>query len=388
MQTLSPTSTSQAIAKAVRELFPQQDNIYLHPPQFAGNEWQYVKECIDTGWVSSVGSYVDAFEKKLAEFTGAKYAVVTTSGSAALHTALRIAGVQANDEVLLPALSFIAAANAISYCHATPHFIDSSSVDLGADAQKLKNYLMEIAELKGNSCINKNTGQVIRALCVVHIFGHPADLDALQAVCNQFNIALLEDAAEGLGSFYKNRHVGCHGLVGALSFNGNKIITTGGGGALLTDDAALAKRAKHLTTTAKVPHAWQYDYDEIGYNYRMPNINAALGCAQLEQLPAILARKRQLANAYQTAFAEIPGLQFVNEPAQTQSNFWLNACRLENPDMTQRDQLILELVQQKIHVRPVWKLVSKLPMYQHCPQMNLEQAYALEASLINLPSNG
>ena len=253
----------------------------LHEPTFDGNEWKYLKECLDSSYVSSVGKFVDQFEENLAEYTGAKYAISVVNGTSALHIALKLAGVQPGDEVLVPALTFIATANAVSYCGATPHFVDSEEHTLGIDASKLRSYLNLIVDVEFNQSINKVTGKVIRAIVPMHTFGHPSDLDALLSISNDFNIVLVEDAAESLGSYYKGQHTGTFGLLSATSFNGNKTITTGGGGAILTNDEWLAKRAKHLTTTAKKAHQWEYDHDEIGYNYRMPNINAALGCAQL-----------------------------------------------------------------------------------------------------------
>ena len=266
----------------------------LHKPSFSGNEWLYLKECLDSTFVSSVGKFVDRFEVDLANITGAKHAVAVVNGTAALHIALKLAGVQAGDEVLIPSLTFIATANAVTYCNASPHFVDSEEVTLGVDAAKLRHYLTHQTEQRAGQCVNRDTGQVIRVLVPMHTFGHPVDVDGLVAIAHDFNIALVEDAAESLGSYYHGQHTGTFGLLGTLSFNGNKTITSGGGGAILTNDAVLARHAKHLTTTAKLPHAWEYSHDEIGYNYRLPNLNAALGCAQLEQLPAMLAAKREL----------------------------------------------------------------------------------------------
>jgi len=279
--------------------------VALHEPRFTGNEWLYLKECLDSTFVSSVGKFVDRFEHDLAKFTGAKYAIAVVNGTAALHIALKLAGVQAGDEVLVPALTFIATTNAVIYCNATPHFVDSEIGTLGVDAAKLRDYLISHTEQRSGQCINRATGQVIRALVPMHTFGHPVDIDGLIAIAHDFNIVLAEDAAESLGSYYHGQHTGTFGLLGTLSFNGNKTITTGGGGAILTNDAALARHAKHLTTTAKLPHAWEFRHDEIGYNYRLPNLNAALGCAQLEQLPVKLAEKRKLFRRYQTAFSNL-----------------------------------------------------------------------------------
>ena len=281
------------VISALRAVIGQKCAV-LHEPNFSGNEWLYLKECLDSTFVSSVGKFVDRFEVDLAAFTGAKHAVAVVNGTAALHIALKLVGVNTGDEVLIPALTFVATANAVTYCGATPHFVDSEEKTLGVDAVKLRDYLEHHTEQRAGQCINSTTGKVIRALVPMHTFGHPVDLDRVMAVAHDFNLALVEDAAESLGSYYHGRHTGTFGLMGTLSFNGNKTITTGGGGAILTDDAELARHAKHLTTTAKLPHAWEYRHDEIGYNYRMPNINAALGCAQLEQLPAILEYIKEL----------------------------------------------------------------------------------------------
>lgn len=357
----------------------------LHEPIFLGNEWQYVKECLDTGWVSSVGKYVDRFEKDLADYTGAKHAVVTVNGTAALHICYLLAGVQPNDEVLVPALTFVATCNALQYCHAIPHFIDSENKYLGIDVDQLKAYLKTIAEIKNDVCYNKITQRPIRALCVMHTFGHPVDLDPLLELAEQYHLNLIEDAAEALGSFYKGKHVGHHGLVGALSFNGNKIITTGGGGAILTNDTDIAKKAKHITTTAKIPHPYLYHHDEVGYNYRLPNINAALGCAQLERLDYFLNMKRKLAQSYAKAFSKIKEVRFLSEPEYAKSNYWLNAILVDNKE--QRDVLLQQLNQEKIGARPVWELMHQLSMYQQAPRMDLSNAEKIAHRLINIPSS-
>lgn len=359
----------------------------LHEPEFSENEWKYVKECLDTGWVSSVGKYVDRFEEMLAEITGVKRAVAVVNGTAALHVCLRLVGVQPGDEVLIPTLTFIATANAVTYAGATPHFIDSEERTLGVDAVRLAAHLEHTAIVRDGCCINRMTGATIRALMPVHIFGHPTDLDALLQVCEQWHILLVEDAAESLGSLYKGRHTGGFGRVAGLSFNGNKVVTTGGGGAILTNDAELGGYAKHLTTTARVQHQWSFIHDEIGYNYRMPNINAALGCAQLERLPQILGRKRILAQKYKDAFSNIPGVHILGEPEDCISNYWLVAMVLDRADVTARDALLRELNQAGFMARPLWTLMHRLPMYHTCPRANLDIAEALEARVINLPSS-
>ena len=377
--------SESALLKAICSCLPKKDFIALHEPNFIGNEWQYVKECIDTGWVSSVGKYVDQFEQKLVEFTGAKFAIATSSGTAALHICYLLAGVEVGDEVLTPTLTFVGTTNAINYCGAIPHFVDTEEKALGINAAVLDEYLSEISEQKNNICINKETQRPIRALCVMHTLGHPVDLDVLEKVCQKYNIAMLEDAAEALGSYYKGEHVGHRGRVGALSFNGNKIITTGGGGAILTNDKQLAKRAKHLTTTAKEPHPWLFQHDEVGYNYRLPNLNAALGCAQLERLPEFLKAKRQLAKKYANAFEDYKEVRVLREPEYAKSNFWLNAIVLNNVSI--RDGLIETLGKNNIMTRPIWNLQHTLPMYQHCPRMSLPVAESLQKGILKLPSS-
>lgn len=378
----------QSILDALHQVLPaNQDFISLHEPLLAGNEWKYVKECLDTGWVSSVGSYVDRLEADLAAYTGVKHAVAVVNGTAALHICLILAGVKADDEVLIPALTFIATANAVSYCGAVPHFVDSEESTLGVDPGKLALYLDGITEQRTNGCFNRLTGRRIKAIVPMHTFGHPVDLDPLVKVCQRFNITLIEDAAESLGSFYKGRHTGQWGLLSVLSFNGNKTITTGGGGAILTNDDELGRLAKHITTTAKVPHRWEFNHDMIGYNYRMPNINAALGCAQLEQLPIFLARKRNLAKRYHQAFTNIPGVSFFSEPTDSQSNYWLNTLMLDVECSGQRDALLKATNDIGIMTRPAWTLMNKLAVFAGCPKMDLSVAENLEQRLINIPSS-
>lgn len=359
----------------------------LHEPRFAGNEWAYLKECLDSTFVSSVGKFVDRFESDLAAYTGARHAIAVVNGTAALHVALRLAGVCPGDEVLLPALTFVATANAVSYCGATPHFVDSSEDTLGVDPQALRTYLEQAAEIRGGQCINRKTGRVIRALVPMHAFGHPIDIDGALALACDFHLALVEDAAESLGSTVSGRHTGTFGLLGTLSFNGNKTITTGGGGAILTNDPVLAKHAKHLTTTAKVPHRWEYRHDEIGYNYRLPNINAALGCAQLEQLPAFLAAKRRVFGKYKAALAGMQQVCLVAEPKGCISNYWLQTLLLNESAQAQRDTILAATNDAGLMTRPAWTLMNRLPAYQACPRMALPVAESLERRLMNLPSS-
>lgn len=359
----------------------------LHEPEFHGREWEFVKECIDTGWVSSVGSYVDRFERDLSEITGARHAVATCNGTSALHACLLLAGVGHGDEVLMPTLTFIATANAASYIGAVPHFVDSEEVSLGVDAAKLGAYLRDTARVENGTCINHRTGRAIRALVVMHVFGHPCDLDALSEVAARWHLPLIEDAAESLGSSYHGRHTGNVGVLSALSFNGNKVVTTGGGGAVLTNDPALGKRAKHLTTTARTPHRWSFLHDEVGYNYRLPNLNAALGCAQLERLPDMLRRKRDLAARYAAAFGSLPGVRFLREPDGTRSNYWLNAIALADGGEARRDEVLTALNDAGYMSRPLWTLMHKLPMYCDCPRMDVSVADRMEAAVINVPSS-
>jgi len=378
----------QSIIEQLRSVLPSQASmIALHEPYFGGNEWQYVKECLDTGWVSSVGKFVSRFEQDLAAFTEIPHAVATVNGTAALHIALLLAGVTAGDEVLTPSLTFVATTNAIAYCHAIPHFVESEMRTLGVSPSALAEYLQEIAEVKHGVCYNRLTQRPMKALLVMHTFGHPVDLDALAEICARYHLVLIEDAAEALGSYYKGKHVGSVGRLATLSFNGNKTITTGGGGAILTCDPALAQQAKHLTTTAKVPHPWLFTHDAVAYNYRLPNINAALGCAQLEQLPQFLAAKRQVALRYQAAFAESKTVQFIAEPSESTSNYWLNALLLA-PEIAQyRDELLRLSNEQGIMTRPIWTLQHKLSMYQSCPHMPMPIAESLEARVLNIPSS-
>ncbi len=386
---ISPPSSlfTQQVVDAIRQAVGTTP-VSLSEPEFAGNEWAYVKECLDTGWVSSVGKFVDRFEEQLAEYTGVKRATAVVNGTAALHICLRLVGVEPNDEVLVPALTFVATANAVSYCGAIPHFVDSDESTLGIDPQKLETYLKEITEIRPEGCFNKQTGRRIKAVLPMHTFGHPVDLDALVVVCSRYALELVEDAAESLGSYYKGRHTGNWGKVSALSFNGNKIITTGGGGAILTNDEELGKFAKHLTTTAKVPHKWSFVHDRIGYNYRLPNINAALGCAQLEQLPGFLEAKRRLFEHYQTAFAQVPQSRIVAEPEGSRSNYWLQTLLLDESAAGQRDAILAATNDAGLMTRPAWTLMHRLEPYRECPKMNhLTVAESLERRLINLPSS-
>jgi aminotransferase in exopolysaccharide biosynthesis len=381
-----PSSLASCVVAAIRSVVGSTP-VALHEPQFAGNEWRYLRECLDSTFVSSVGEFVDRFEKELAVYTGAEHAVAVVNGTAALHVALRLAQVRPDDEVLVPALTFVATANAVSYCGAVPHFADSEERTLGLDPRALRDYLRAASEIRSGQCVNRATGRVIRALVPMHAFGHPVNIEGLVAVARDFHLALVEDAAESLGSTVGERHAGTFGLMGTLSFNGNKTITTGGGGAILTSDRELAVRAKHLTTTAKLPHRWEYRHDEIGYNYRMPNINAALGCAQLERLPEFLRAKRRLFERYDHAFAGVPNVRLVAEPAGSRSNYWLQTLLLDEGVAAQRDDVLRTTNEVGLTTRPAWTLMHRLPQYEDCPRMPLPVAESLERRLISLPSS-
>ena len=377
---------TEAVVGAIRGVVGP-GKVALHEPSFEGNEWLYLKECLDSTFVSSVGKFVDQFEDELATYTGAKYAISVVNGTAALQIALKLAGVQADDEVLVPALTFVATVNAVTYCNAIPHFIDSEEGTLGIDTSKLRDYLQRNTSQQSGKCVNNLSGRVIRALVPMHTFGHPSDIDGLLSIANDFNILLVEDAAESLGSFYHGQHTGTFGLFGTLSFNGNKTITTGGGGAILTNNEALARHAKHITTTAKIPHAWEFRHDEIGYNYRMPNINAALGCAQLEKLSAKLTSKRELFKRYQSAFAHVEGISLFSEPENCQSNYWLQTLVLDG-NMSENRDLILESTNNAgIMTRPAWVLMNDLEPFKGFPTMDLSTAKSLYERIINIPSS-
>lgn len=362
----------------------QKDFVPLHEPIFNGKELEYVTDCIQTGWVSSVGAYVNRFEKDLARFTGVRRAVAVVNGTAALHIALKLVGVQAHEEVFMPALTFVATANAVSYLGAVPHFVDVSEKTLGLDPQKLEAHILAIGEVKNNQLINKKTGRVIRAVVPMHTFGHAVELEELQVICEKYHLILVEDAAESLGTYYKGKHTGSFGKVSAVSFNGNKIITTGGGGAILTDDEALADYAKHITTTAKVPHRWEFEHDEVAFNYRLPNINAALGCAQLEKMPEFVKKKRALTAFYEELVASLEGITLFKEPANSLSNYWLQTLILD--DSLERDEVLAFLNDHGVMSRPIWTPLHKLKPYRDCPRADLSKIEKLNKKIINIPS--
>lgn len=374
----------ESLISFVREQYRSHDFIPLHAPVFSGRERDYVIETIESTFVSSVGTFVDRFEHEMAAYTVSPRAVGTVNGTAALHIALKLAGVTPGDLVITQPLTFVATCNAIAYCCAEPVFVDVDRHTLGLSPIALEAWLVDNAHVDDeNLCRTKIDGKVIRACLPMHTFGIPAELDGLMDVCRRWKLILVEDAAESLGSFYKGRHTGTFGLLGTLSFNGNKIITTGGGGMILAGDA-LGTRAKHLTTTAKQPHPYEYVHDELGYNYRLPNINAALGCAQLEQLEAFIVRKRELASLYEAHFSG-SDIHFVTEPADCRSNYWLNAVIC--PTRKQRDELLKATNEKGVMTRPIWALMNHLPIYAHCRRGGLNNAEWLEARVVNLPSS-
>jgi len=368
----------------IQSIYQSKDFIPLHEPLFIGNEKKYLNECIDSTFVSSVGKFVDEFEEKIAKYTGARYAVATSNGTSALHIALLLANVTRNDEVITQPLTFVATCNAISYCGANPVFIDVDKETMGLSPLSLQAYLEKNTYIKNQQCVNNKTGKVIKACVPMHTFGLPCRIDEIKEICDKYHISLIEDAAESLGSFYKNKHTGTFGQMGVISFNGNKIITAGGGGCIITDDETLAKKAKHLTTTAKVPHKWKFVHDAIGFNYRMPNLNAALLVAQLEQLDGFLENKKLLANKYKEFFKK-SDIVLVTELENSKLNYWLNTIILK--DEQQRDLLLDEANSKGIMVRPIWTLMNKLAMFQNAQCGELTNAEWLEQRVVNIPSS-
>ena len=369
----------------IRETFKEPEAfIPLHAPYFGGNEKKYLLDTIDSTFVSSVGAYVNRFEEMMQEITGAKYAIATTNGTTALHLALIVAGVKRDEEVITQPLTFVATANAITHAQGIPVFVDVDKDTMGLSPKALEDFLVANAEVKDGVCINKTTGRRIAACVPMHTFGFPCRIDDISAICERYSIALVEDAAESLGTYYKGQHTGNFGLVAAFSFNGNKTVTCGGGGAIITNDEKLAQHAKHLSTTAKIPHPYEFVHDEVGYNYRMPNLNAAVACAQLEQLQQILDNKRALADTYKNYFAGTD-IQFVTEAVDGKANYWLNTVILK--DLDARDAFLKTTNDNKVMTRPIWKLMNKLAMYQHCQCGPLENSQWLEDRVVNIPSS-
>lgn len=394
----------QNIISFVKELYGGVDFVPLAVPKFIGNEKKYLNECIDTTFVSSVGQFVDRFEKDMAAYTGAKRAVVCVSGTNALHMSLMLVGVKRDDEVLTQALTFIATCNALSYIGAHPVFLDVDRSTMGLSPDAMKEWLQKNAEVRKNTrineldkshdfayqedelaCYNKNTGRRIKACVPMHTFGHPVRIEEIAALCKEWHIELVEDAAESIGSKYKGIHTGLFGKVGALSFNGNKTITTGGGGMMLFNDEELGAYAKHITTQAKIPHRWEFRHDHIGYNYRMPNINAALGCAQLEHLDEYIADKRATAAAYAEYFNNVDGVDFFTEPENSFSNYWLNVVILPNHD--KQLEFLQETNDNGVMTRPIWELMNRLPMFEKCENDGLENTIFFADRVVNIPSS-
>tara|TARA_B100000767_G_C19743577_1_gene527386 strand:- start:443 stop:1606 length:1164 start_codon:yes stop_codon:yes gene_type:complete len=373
------------IINFIQRTYNTNEFIHLHEPRFIGNEKKYLNECIDSTFVSSVGQYVTQFEEMVTEYTGSKYAVATANGTSALHIGLKILGVDDSCEVITQSLTFIATANAISYCNADPIFIDVDRDTLGLSPTKLNQFLDEHTTLNENGeCLNKSTRKIIKACVPMHTFGHPCKIDEILKICNSYNIAVLEDSAESMGSFYKGKHTGSYGKMGIFSFNGNKIITTGSGGMLITDDEYIARKAKHLTTTAKVAHAYEFIHDEIGYNYRLSNISAALGVAQMENIQFFLNKKRNLAQSYENFFSD-KDIEYFTEPNNSKSNYWLNAIVLKNREA--RDNFLEYCNANGVMVRPIWKLMNKLDMFKDAQTSNLDNSEWLEDRVVNISSS-
>ena len=368
----------------IQKTYKTTDFIPLHEPKFIGNEKKYLNECIDSTFVSSIGKFVDKFEEKIAEYTGAKYAVATNNGTSALHVALLLANVDKGDEVITQPLTFVATCNAINYCGAKPVFIDVDKDTMGLSPFALQVFLENNTYIKNQQCVNNQTGAIIKACVPMHTLGHPCRIDKIKNICDKYHIRLIEDAAESLGSFYKDKHTGTFGQMGAMSFNGNKIITGGGGGCIVTNDEDLAKKAKHLTTTAKVPHKWEFSHDMVGYNYRMPNLNAALLVAQLENLDGFIHKKRKLAHMYEE-FYRNTDYSFIKESKDSKSNYWLNSIILNNKQ--QRDKFLNETNSQGVMTRPIWTLMNKLPMFEQAQCGDLTNSEWLEERVVNIPSS-
>jgi aminotransferase in exopolysaccharide biosynthesis len=375
---------NSSVINFIKSTFKNDDYIPLHEPRFVGNEKKYLNECIDSTFVSSVGKFVDKFEQQIAKYTGTKYAVATASGTSALHISLLLADVDKDSEVITQPLTFVATCNAISYCGAQPIFIDVDRDTMGLSPSSLRSFLENNTTVKDEHCVNKRSGKIIKACVPMHSYGHPCRIDEIKEICDQYNIFLIEDAAESVGSFYKNKHTGTFGHVGAMSFNGNKIITAGGGGCMITNSSILAKKAKHLTTTAKVPHKWDFNHDMIGYNYRMPNLNAALLLAQLEYLAKFISNKRNLAEKYETFFKDLD-YKFFKEPEGSKSNYWLNSIILQNK--SQRDEFLKETNSKGVMTRPIWTLMNKLTMFKGAQCDDLKNSEWLDERVVNIPSS-
>jgi len=375
---------NQQITTYIKSLYPHQDPVLLHCPEFLGNEKKYLNECIDTKYVSYIGRFVVDMENKIKEITGAKHAVAMVNGTSALHMLLLAIGVKPGDEVITQSLSFVATAAAIVHAGGTPIFIDVESETMGMSPENLENFLMKNTKTKNGLCFNKKTGKQIKAVIPMHTFGHPARIEEIKKICDNYSLILIEDAAESLGSFYKEKHTGTFGKAAIFSFNGNKLVTTGGGGMVITDDEAIAERIRYISTTAKRPHRWEFYHDEVGYNLRMPSLNAAVGLAQLEYFDKILESKRETARLYQQFFSEL-GIKFVTEPLNTKSNYWLNAIMLEKRQ--ERDEFLDYSNSNGVQTRPAWTLLHTLPPYKNCQHTEMPKSEFIADRLVNIPSS-
>jgi perosamine synthetase len=373
-----------SVISFIKDQYKTESFIPLHVPHFGGNEKKYLLETIDSTFVSSVGAYVDQFELIMQGITQTKKAVAVVNGTSGIQVALRLVGVKSGDEVLTQALTFVATANAIAYQNATPVFVDVDLDTMGLSPKAVRQFLEEFGDLREDGCYNKKTGKKISACVPMHTFGFPVHLEELIAVCNTWKIPVVEDAAESLGSEYKGKPTGSLGKVGVFSFNGNKIVTCGGGGAIVTNDITIGEKGKYLTTTAKIPHPYEYVHDEMGYNFRMPNLNAALACAQLEQLDGFLENKRKLAKEYQSFFTT-KGIKFRTETPETKANYWLMCVELENK--IERDLFLETTNSNGVMTRPIWQLMYRLPMYANCQRDEQVNAEFLEERIVNIPSS-
>jgi perosamine synthetase len=381
---LNKNITNSEIVDFVKKLYPNNSFVPLHSPHFSAKEKEYVLDTIESTYVSSVGKYVDKFEDMMCEYTGAKYAIAIVNGTSALHISLLLAGVKQGDLVLTQALSFIATCNAISYLGAEPCFVDVDTSTLGMSPKSLELFLNNETYFSDGVCYEKSSGKKIAACVPMHTFGFPVEIDKIIEICDKFNIPVIEDAAESIGSFYKNKHTGTYGLLGTFSFNGNKTITCGGGGIVVTNDEKLGKMAKHLTTQAKIPHKWDFFHDHIGYNYRCPNLNAALACAQLERLEDFIADKRNTANLYRNFFSD-SNIHFTSEPVNSRSNYWLNSILFDNE--YQRDEFLEYSNNNGAMSRPIWGLMHRMKMFENCIHDGLTNSINIESRLVNLPSS-
>ena len=372
----------------IKSIYNSNKFIPLHEPRFVGNEKKYLNECIDSSFVSpSGGKFIEKFEKKIKNLTKSKYAISVVNGTAGLHLAIKAIGVKENEEILVPSLTFVGTCNAIIYANAIPHFVDSSLKTYGVDHNKLEKYLLNNTKIINGYCYNKNSKRKIKAIIVVHLFGHPAKIDSLTTLAKKYKLKIIEDAAESIGSFYKGKHTGTFGHLGVISFNGNKSLTTGGGGVIITNSKNLAKKIRFLSSTSKIKHQYKYIHQGIGYNYRLPNINAALGCAQLEKLKKIISSQRKLFAKYNKVFNNLESIEILREPKNSQSNYWLQTLVLKNKNKYHINSILRYINDRGYQIRPVWDLISEMKYYKKFPKMNLDKSKNIRASLINLPSS-